>query len=770
MTTPQIQIPKTEIVPTPMTPGRRGGPRSLPRKSMSHPTPHKAPSPARWLLCLFFSFAALPAVAHEASTFDSVPTIEAAKIDGSIRLDGRLDDDAWSRAKPFEGFTQREPVELAPSTERTVLRVLYSDSSLYIGVECFDSDPSALIAQEMERDSLTFRDDSVGLFLDTFHDHRNAYFFETNPNGARTDALLTDEGRDFNLNWDGVWGTGVHRHDQGWSIEFQIPFSTLRFDDTSETWGMQIRRIIRRKNEETYFSPIGLDADVFRISRGGHITGLEGLQTGLQLQVLPYATFSDASAEDPILEDSFDDGFDAGVDVKWAVTKEMSLDLTVNTDFAEAEVDDQQVNLTRFPLFFDEKREFFLENAGIFDFGPTFAGTPLFELFFSRRIGISDDGRQVPIDWGVRFTGRVDDWNIGFIDAQTDELNDAAGPQVAETNWGVLRLKRNIGERSTLGVIYTRSDQSGGNLNQTYGVDLDYKPTQRSSLWAYAARSEDDLFELDDWNTGAGYAFDGGEWDFDASVIDIGEDFNPASGFLLRRGVRRYRAAVAGEPRPENRPKIRSFIFGIDSEYFVDDDDEVETSTTQFDLFGVRNQQEDLLALTVIRDEDNLGFDFPILPGIVIPAGDYDWWRGGLIFQSGAGRKLAVSGNVLTGDFYDGENDSASVTLTWRPSRHFRSQTQWIRNDIELPGGDLAFDIIRQRLEFSFTPDLSLNGILQYNEVADLFGANLRLRWEYRPGSDLFVVYNENWIAPSLSDLDGRDRQVIVKASYLFQL
>lgn len=724
----------------------------------------------KWLVfSLLTGLVPVASLAHEEATFTTVPQLQVVAVTEAPSIDGRLDDAVWQQAVPFVGFTQREPATLQPSSEKTELRAVYTDKSLYLVVIASHSADAPVIANEMERDAFLFRDDAIGIFLDTFHDHRNAYFFETNPNGARTDALLTDEGRDFDTNWDGIWRVGVSRNAEGWIAEFEVPFSTVRFDPDKTVWGMNIRRIIRSKNEETYWSPLDLDADVFRISRGGHLTGLNQLNTGLHLQVKPYAVVTDAKSE--ISSDSLDDGFDGGIDVKWGITDQTTLDLTANTDFAEAEVDDQQVNLTRFSLFFPEKREFFLDNAGIFEFGPTFSSVPLFKVFFSRSVGLAG-GRKVDIDWGARFTGRLGGWNIGFLDAQTDSLGDPALSGVPENNWGVLRLKRNLGGRSSAGMIVTQRDGEDGSTHRAYGVDLDWKPTAKTAFWAFGLKS--DASELDEDDTlsgGLGFNYNDQVWSAEVSAIDLDSELSLDSGFLLRQGNRRYRAFAAAAPRPADHPKIRNYYFAVDAEaYLREGTSDIESSVLRLDLYQARLHTNDAAGFFVRRQEEDLLFAFDIFPGVSIDRGNYGWWDAGIDLSTSTHRRVFASGTLSAGDFYDGTIKAASIAVNYRPSRFFRTQTNWVHNDIDLPGGAFDFSIIRQRIELSLTPDLSVNGIFQYNDAFDVFGANLRFRWTYRPGSDLYVVYNENWDSRSFSDLATRDRQLIVKLSYLFQL
>ncbi|MEM8932497.1 MAG: DUF5916 domain-containing protein, partial [Acidobacteriota bacterium] len=444
-------------------------------------------SPSLLVACLLASLGSSPTVDAESLPR---PSLEALRIDDPIEVDGVLDEPAWQRAPKASGFTQREPVELAPATESTDVRVVYTADTLYVGVRAHDRQPDALVAGEMGLDVGIFRDDGIVVLLDTFHDRRNAYFFETNPNSSRTDGLVTDEGRDFSIDFDTIWNVRTSVDADGWTAEFAIPFSSLRFDAALDTWGFQVRRIIKRKEEFTFWSPIDLQSNLFRLSDAGTLTGLGGLQTGRDLRIKPFVVASTQSSREG---DGDGESFDAGLDVKWGVTDGLTLDLTVNTDFAETEVDEIQTNLTRFPLFFPEKREFFLENAGIFQFGPDLG--PFLRPFFSRRIGIARDGRQVDLDVGARLAGRHGEWNIGLLGARTGSL--AADPTddldaVPETTWGVARVKRNVGERSFVGLFASHRRGDDGDWQRVVGADVNWKPNERWSFWAFGATTDDD--------------------------------------------------------------------------------------------------------------------------------------------------------------------------------------------------------------------------------------------------------------------------------------
>lgn len=692
------------------------------------------------------------------------PALRALAItaDQAITLDGVLDEAVWSRAELGGGFTQRQPNEYEPATEQTTVRVLYTPETLYIGIHAMDSEPARVIGKEMGRDVSIWRDDGLVVLLDTFHDRRNAYFLETNPSSSRTDGLVTDEGRDFSIDWDGVWDVRSRRTHDGWVAEFAIPFRSLRFDPKTTTWGLQVRRIIKRKNEITFWAPIGRDAGIFRLSKAGTLTGLEGLRTGRNLRIKPYVSTAFRQLEGEPDDDQTDE---LGLDVKWGVTQGLSLDLTVNTDFAETEVDEQQVNLTRFSLFFPEKREFFLENAGIFEFGPDLGS--LLKIFFSRRIGL-DEGRRVELELGARLAGRAGPWSIGVLGVRTGSLDadpvNELGP-VSETDWGTLRLKRNVGERSNVGLIATHKSD-GMAENQVYGLDGEWKPTDRHALWAFGAvsRIAGDGESSDGWAGGVGADYSATDWEASARVFEVDDSFDPQLGFVLRPGRRNLAAELEWRPRPEWRG-VRNLAFELETDHWSRDG-RTETSVVSADFFGVDFLSGESARAWVTLIEERLFDSFEIFRDVVLSPGSYAWHEVGVWAETNAGRPLSFSGWIETGELFDGDRLAHSLRVSWRPSRFFRTELSWRRNDIDLPEGAFETNLWSQRISFSASPDLTFDALLQYSDAAEEVSANLRFNWHYRPGSDVFIVYNHGWDAPSFRDLLDRDRQVVVKLTY----
>ena len=720
----------------------------------------------------------VPVVAQDDSDLAERPSITALAIDEPIAVDGLLDEPAWRQAQVGNGFRQREPREGAPASERTEFSIAYTPSTLYVALRAFDREPERIIAKEMERDAELASDDSFVVVFDTFLDGRNAFAFATNPNGARHDALITDEGRDVNTEWDGVWTVRARRTTDGWTAEIAIPFATLRFDPALDRWGLHVQRLIRRKSEEVNWAylprstlPITTSGvshyAAYRVSLAGRLTGLAGLRRSRSLDIKPYMIGS--ASETPPIRTSAND-LDGGLDVKWGLSKSMALDLTWNTDFAEVEVDDLQVNLTRFSLFFPEKRDFFLENAGIFEFGPP-QRVPwlpaLMKAFFSRRIGL-DGGETVPMDLGARLTGRLGEWNVGVLGVGTGatEMGDRGVP---ETAFSVARVKRNLGQRSSVGAIFTQRDPAARGADNLYGFDIELKPTQLLQLNGYWSRSERPGIEGDDASFGAGVGYQGSTLTTSLDFIESQQNFDPGVGFLLRENFRLFNPRFIWQPRIE-RAGIRSwYAEGAHRRFERSSDGRMESEETIVYPIGMVFRTNDFLELGAARTKERLFAPFEIYPGVVIPPGlfEFDSWE--LLMLTDASRSLSLRSFTYWGEFYEGDWLSMRQQFSLRLSRLVRASTTWSHHDVDLPQGAFEINLLSQGVDLSFTPDLRLNMIAQYNDAAGDLGVNIRFHWIYRPGADIFLVYNENWTAPSLRERHPQGRQLILKATYLFQ-
>ncbi|MEM7353314.1 MAG: DUF5916 domain-containing protein [Acidobacteriota bacterium] len=731
-------------------------------------------SAARWTGSLVFSLLlAHPLLGQEAEPEDRLlprPSVTALAISEPIKVDGRLDEPAWQQAQPATGFTQRDPEPGEPAINKTEVRILYTKDVLYVGVWAFQ-DPSTVIASEMQRDSAQFRDDSVMLFFDTFNDDRNAYVFETNPNGARTDIQVTDEGRDTRIDWDGIWSAVGRKGPQGWVAELAIPFSTIRFDPSADTWGFNVRRLVPRTHEVLFWAPMLDDMHLWRVSQYGELKGLEGLQSGSNLRVKPFVVGREGSfAETP--PEALEDDLEVGLDLKWGITRELDLDLTVNTDFAETEVDEQRVNLTRFPLFFPEKRDFFLDNAGIFEFGPGNwrSGPPLLKIFHSRTIGLQN-GEEVPLDWGARLSGRAGEWNLGLMNIQTDSTRLSDDTLVQDNNWTVMRAQRNLGKRSGLGMILTNREGENGDSNRVYGLDANISPTRRLTLHGWGVRSEDSDPEVeDDWAGGFSMFRRGRVWRWGVDATHVGETFRPDAGFLLRDNIRRYGSIINYYPRPKNKKsRVRNYLYALRADFIEGlDKDRAETARLNLDVYGIRFKTEDTLTFFIDRTFEELDEPFEIVSGVAIAPGDYYYTEYGIQFTSNPSRLVYANGGIQNGRFFDGNRFRSLIIVGYRPNKHFLLETNWETNNINLPAGNFNVNLLRQRFAYSFGPNLLTNVFLQHNGLLDVTTVNLRFDWIYKPGANLILVYNQIWDSPDL-EFSSRDRQLILKLTYLFQ-
>ena len=704
-----------------------------------------------------------------------------------------LDEPCWAGAEPLTTFTQRLPAEGAPATQPTEVRVLFDAENLYLGADLRDAEPGRIIAREMKEDGALDNDDLFGVLLDTFHDRRNAFYFEANPNGARSDALVYDEGRVQSFDWDGVWEVNSRIGGDGWTVEMQIPFKTLHFDpERTSPWGLQLWRYIRRNTEDVYWGPVPRNEDTLRVSRAGTLVGLEGIRQGKSLALKPYAL--GGASRQPTLGDRGTEGKgEVGLDARYDLTPNLAAVLTLNTDFAETEVDDQQVNTTRFPLFFPEKREFFLESAGFFEFGYNRTGPgapPGVRPFFSRRIGLSSSNRPIPIVGGAKVAGRVGRTNLGFLSVFAD---DALGQPRA--NFTVLRLSRDILVRSNIGLLAVSKEPAGpddpgdpadpeddARSNRTYGVDVNLSVRQNLKLGGAILQTRTPGL---DGSPGAGHAY--GTWSNDAwelyfSRRDIGPAFNPEAGFVQRTGIEETEGFVGWSWRSDSGP-IRRVEPHTRQIYTSWQDHRLATRyqhwalTLEFrdgsEIEVARNPTFDSLRETFTLHEGDPADDVEVRPGAYHPA----FWL--FLYEGNASRVFSTSLEAQIGDFFDGDYRFADLKATARVSRHVRLGTGVRHTEIDLPArpadltspalppGRFNVTLLHARLGLYFTTRLLADAFLQYNSELDDFSTNLRFNYKYRPGSDLYVVYNER------RDLEGLpadlvDRSLTVKWTYLF--
>ncbi|PWN05788.1 carbohydrate binding family 9 domain-containing protein [Rhodohalobacter mucosus] len=705
---------------------------------------------------------------------DSDYTIRAYRLpeDESMRLDGLLTESFWKNVPAITNFTQQDPQEGGQPTQKTEIYVAYDESNLYIGAMLYDSSPDQILAYQKRRDQGLGADDRFMWILDTFNSGRNAYFFETNPAALRGDGLLTvGQGRNLNKAWDGIWDVRTNISDEGWSVEVVIPFRSLDFDPQNSTWGINFQRTVRRDNEEILWAGWRRNQGLFRPQNAGLLTGITGISQGLGLEVKPYFT-ANRNVSQPLNEAKFtDSSADAGFDVSYSFTPSIRASLTINTDFAETEVDQRRVNLTRFPLRFPEQRDFFLEGSGIFSFAPASGIEP----FFSRRIGLSG-GQPVPITGGLRILGREGNTNLGFYQIRTAE-NDFTPAE----DFTAARISQNIFSESSVGLIYTRrgsSDNGAGETGHTLGTDLELGTSsflgdknlqfQAFFVWHNRGSQVSSSDFLDRTSRGVRLSYPNFPFSGSVSYREFGSAFDPEVGFTPRNGFRRLQPnANYRWVFPDNRI-LRQWEVGVRYEYLTNLDFEPETIVYRFTPVEVEFESGEQIQFSVERNFEQIFESFDILRDgtVIILPGEYTNW--GLRTEFNTARFRKISGGIEYNyeGFWTGTRDGLQLRGTVRPYRGFNLSGSWSRSHVELPGGtSFTTNLFVFRSNLDFTPDIAFTQILQYDDVSDLVGFYNRFRWTLTPGSDLFLVYTRNWIDTG-NRLQAIESRAAVKLNY----
>lgn len=693
----------------------------------------------------------------------SSPTLTVPRLPDELArpvIDGALDDDAWKAATVIDDLRQSEPVPGAPASEHTLVRLCYDAETFYVALECFDREPQLIRDTQMKRDANLDPDDRVELLFDTFCDRRNAFWFQIGPAGSLGDALVAKNGGSFNKQWNGIWYGEARITDAGWQAELAIPMATLNFDPTGTRWGFNLRRHIRRRSEEARWAATDPNQEFFWVSEAGTLEGLGGLRQGLGLDVTPFVGASYVHADDD--SDLLGDG---GVDLFYRLAPNTKLALSLHTDFAETEVDERVVNLTRFPLFFPEKRDFFLEDSGVFHFGPSngFGSSSDVIPFFSRRIGIDANGAEVPLFGAAKLTGQTDGWSFGVLDAATE-----ASAGVDEQNLFVGRVSKNVLANSDVGLVWTSGDPSGESGANTVGMDANWRThdflgddaLRVSSYWLASDDSAHDAANA--YHLGASYPQD--ELQLDASATVIEDGFDPALGFVPRTGVKKYTGAGFFTPRLHSW--IRQLEIGARATLFTDGANATESVAFDVRPLGVELESGDEASLRVLHFREVLDADFDIQDDVTIPEGGYTFERAGVVVETSDKREVDVATSFFAGDFYDGSREDFDVELGWRPSRYGTFGLGYERNRVSLPGGDFTVHVGRVRANWQFTPWIAWSNFVQYDNESDELGLNSRLWWIFEPGSELFFVVNQGWDADPDWRFAPRTTQVAFKVGY----
>ena len=736
---------------------------------------------------------ATPATAHGQDARGQ--TIRAVRTDRPPAIDAVLDEPFWQRIEPVTDFRQRVPVDGAPASERTEFRVAFDDNNLYFAIVLHDSNPEGIRRSILHREGRIDQDDNIRIGLDTYNDRRNAYIFEINPFGTQGDALITDESMTLSdWNWEGVYESEARITENGWVVEAAVPFTTIRFADTdAPEMGILLERTIRRKNEMVYFPHIGQEvrSALTQVSQYATLTGLEGLRRGRYMEAKPFAIAGRSVAgRRGSTEPATETLTDLGLDFKYSITSNLTLDATLNPDFAQVEADNVQINLTRFSLFFPEKREFFLERAGLFDFGDPRETV----VFFSRRIGIDN-----AIAGGARLTGQAGPLSIGALSLLTE---DAPGDRSHHANPGglnsVVRLRADPFPRTTVGGILTSVDADGG-FSRVLGSDFQVRFGGSSSVSGWIARSWDGG---EDQGAGAAEATgtDDGADDFGPPIAGaiqadlrgnllaagagyrrIPADFDPALGFVLRNDMQRYIGSVGAHPRFERSTWARQLVSALRGEYIAGLDGTRQSTAIAFSN-SLSFQTGDRASVAIVRRSESLARPSHI-QGRALAAGEYDFTGAEVRFTSNDSREFSARGSVAAGEFWGGTRTQLSGGLMWKTGPHLTVSGDYTWNQVSLPvqplaglppdarpGGDFTTRLLGVTILGAVSRSLFANALVQYDDVSNVVQANVRIDWIHTPGSDLFVVFDTGYLTGDL--LDPRTerwqrRTGVVKLTYL---
>ena len=742
------------------------------------------------LLALAIAWTANP-IPGQRNTVD-LPSVRAARVDEAPNFDGLVDEDIWEGVEAATGFIQQNPDEGAASTERTEVRIAFDDSNLYFGIICFDSQPGNIVVTQNRRDGSLIDTDSIQILLDTYNDGQNAFVFGTSPTGIEFDAQVTKAGQTrgsaggparaggaggggaqragaaaFNLNWDAVWKVRSQVTTRGWESEIVIPFRTLRYKPgPGQTWGLNISRNLRRRNELSFWSPVSRAFEFTQIEIAGQLHGIEA-KPHRNLKLLPYV-IGGVSQDFRLAEDPTKPKINGGLDIKYSLTPGLTLDGTVNTDFAQVEVDDVQINLTRFDLFFPEKRPFFLENSGFFEFG-----TPReVEIFFSRRIGLDENREQVPIDGGARVSGKVGKYQMGLLNMQTRSVEGST----PANNYSVGRVSRELPNRSSVGLIAVNRQTIGSSegtreFNRTFGADANIGIGKFGNWFNYVAGTQTPGLEGSSHAYSSRFDFDDATHRVSASYLEVGENFNPEVGFVRRVKFRKPSVSYRYTYYPKKGAWRTIEPHAFFQNWYTLGTNEKESGFEHYHLDS-RLQNGGRLGLAYNRNFERLRVPFRVFPGVDIPVGAYQFGETIANFASDPSATFFGGGTFALGDFYSGDITALSFTGGVRKGQNLTWTLTWTRNLIDLPVGAFHTDLASLRFNWSITPKSYFQTLSQYSNRTNQMSHNIRLGLLSTSSTGLFVVYNTGMLMRDYLDPHSVERRLeshafFIKFNYL---
>jgi len=693
------------------------------------------------LLWLFFFLAAAA----------SALEIQAVRVADGPKIDGRLDDRAWGSAEPYGAFRMADPLPGGEPSERTELRIVYDDANLYIGIRCLDSAPGLITAHSMLHDSGgtqnqwggqgtvgTGDDDVVRVLIDPFLDKRSGYFFTVNPRGARGEGLAS--GGSASLNWDGIWDAAARIDGQGWSAELKIPFKTIQFRADLPAWGINVERFIARKNEKIRLSGTDRDSNFFNPMAAASLAGIRGIRQGKGITIRPYGLLSVEKDRNNTLGSQWK--LDGGFDIYKNFTPNLVGAFSYNMDFAETEADERRINLTRFPLFFPEKRMFFLEGSETFSFSASVS----FQPFFSRKIGLYE-GEQVPVLFGGKLYGKIGQTNLAFLDVQTEPFSGLPG-----RNFLALRVTQDIFSESKVGFILTNGSPTG-ERNTVLGADFRYATSRffgdkNLNLAAWLAYNWNERTEGSHAGFGFRANFPNDLWDIQSTYAWYGAALDPGLGFMLRQSMQTFYLRIALQPRPQGgwlKELVRQFYFTASGDFYWDLQGNLETSRMELTPLSLKTESGEQLNFKVQFNRDVLLAEFEVAAGVVLKAGDYGFTSFGISSSSAAHRKWVISAGIDFGEFYSGhyDNFSLGLTLKYKGYANLGVDVDLVRG--RLPEGDFDETVYQLKADIFLSPDIGFMNYIQYDSISRLLGWSARLKWRFSPGNEIALIYNKNW-------------------------
>lgn len=692
------------------------------------------------------------------------PSASVPWVDTAPRLDGLLNEDVWNQATRLDGFVQVRPIEGGPGEPGTEVLLMRTDTHLYLGFICWEPEPSKIVLQSRKRDARLDAEDQVGFALDTFHDRKNSYFFQVSAAGSRGDALIGENGKRFNKPWDGFWRAQTRVLGDRWIAEIEIPFATLSFGQ-QEAWGANFRRNRGVDRSTHQWASPRREVFIGNIREGGTLHGFGGIESGLGVEVKPYLKTRWSNDRFANESDLLGTG---GGEVNWRITPQMTASLTVNTDFAETEVDERRVNLGRFPLFFPEKRDFFLEDSTLFQFGETTGfggGSSNLVPFFSRRIGLLE-GVEVPIDYGLRLAGRAGPMELGALGVHTGAADGGIAP---EDDIFVLRPSVDVGNDVSVGALFTSGDPAASTDNTVAGGDVRWVTTDglpgTLTVNAFALWSDDEGLDAEGLGGGLQADLRTGDWTVRTKFIATQDDFRPALGFIRRPGEMLYSGSLGWEPYL-NGGTVRRLGFDFRPTLWTDLNGQRTSSDLRFGLIEVEFEGGDEWDLNLVIENDQPGEEFEVADGVTVSAGDYDWAKWSTSYEFASTRVWAGEIRLSGGNWYDGDLYSVDGSLDYRPSPLVRMRLEYQEDRGSLPGGDFVVRLERARLNYDFTTQWSWENLIQADNQSNSLGLQSRLRWLIEDGRELFVVFGSSWLELDDGSVVPEQQDLTVKLVY----